>query len=44
MHIEPRNQQKEDRVFDIVKPSGLKRSVALWNNKEVEIFFKVTAT
>jgi hypothetical protein len=35
---------KEDRVFDVVKPSGLKRSVALWNNKEVEIFSKATAT
>ena len=39
-----RINDNEDRVFDLVEPSGLKRSVALWNNKEVEIFSKATAT
>lgn len=27
-----------DRVFDVIEPSGLKRSVVLWENDDVEVF------
>ena len=27
-----------DRVFDVIEPSGLKRSVVLWDNNSVEVF------
>ncbi len=27
-----------DRIFDVIEPSGLKRSVVLWDNKTVEVF------
>jgi len=29
----------EHRVYDVIEPSGLKRSVVLWDNKTVEVFF-----
>ena len=29
-----------DRVFDLIEPSGLKRSVVLWDNDSVEVFLK----
>lgn len=29
-----------DRVFDVIEPSGLKRSVVLWENNEVEVFLE----
>jgi len=29
-----------DRVFDVVEPSGLTRSVVLWENKEAEVFLQ----
>lgn len=28
------------RVFDVIEPSGLKRSVVLWENDEVEVFLE----
>ena len=27
-----------DRVFDVIEPSGLKRTVLLWDNNAVEVF------
>ena len=29
-----------DRVFDVIEPSGLKRSIVLWDNEEVEVFLE----
>lgn len=28
------------RVFDVIEPSGLKRSIVLWDNDEVEVFLE----
>jgi len=36
--ITQRTNVNGDRVFDVVEPSGLKRSVVLWNNTDVEVF------
>ena len=30
------------RVFDVIEPSGLKRSIVLWDNDEVEVFLDGT--
>ena len=30
------------RVFDVIEPSGLKRSIVLWDNDEVEVFLEGT--
>lgn len=29
-----------DQVFDVVEPSGLKRTAVLWANKEAEVFLR----
>jgi len=29
-----------DRVFDVIEPSGLKRSIVLWDNEEAEVFLE----
>jgi hypothetical protein len=29
-----------DRVFDVIEPSGLKRSVDLWDNNQAEVFLE----
>jgi hypothetical protein len=42
--VSQRINDNENRVFDLFEPSGLRRLVVLWDNKEVEIFSKVTAT
>lgn len=35
--ISQRSNANGDRVFDVVEPSGLKRSVVLWDNDEAEV-------
>ena len=37
-NISQRVNANNDRVFDVVEPTGLKRSVVLWDNKEAEVF------
>lgn len=36
--INARINTNGDRVFDVIEPSGLKRSVVLWDNDSVEVF------
>ena len=40
--IKSRINVNNDRVFDVIEPSGLKRSIVLWDNDEVEVFLKGT--
>lgn len=39
-NVSARVNANGDRVFDVVKPTGLKRSVVLWDNKEAEVFLQ----
>ena len=36
--INSRINTNGDCVFDVIEPSGLKRSVVLWDNDSVEVF------
>jgi len=38
--ISQRVNANGDRVFDVVEPTGLKRSVVLWDNKDAEVFLE----
>jgi hypothetical protein len=38
--VSQRSNANGDRVFDVVEPSGLKRSVVLWDNEEAEVFLQ----
>ena len=38
--VRSRINANNDRVFDVIEPSGLKRAVVLWENDEVEVFLE----
>ena len=40
--VRSRINVNNDRVFDVIEPSGLKRSIVLWDNDEVEVFLEGT--
>ena len=40
-NVSQRINANGDQVFDVVEPSGLKRTAVLWDNKEVEVFPQV---
>ena len=40
--IKSRININDDRVFDVIEPSGIKRSIVLWDNDEAEVFLKGT--
>ena len=40
--VKSRINVNNDRVFDVIEPSGIKRSIVLWDNDEVEVFLKGT--
>lgn len=40
--IKSRININDDRVFDVIEPSGIKRSIVLWDNDEVEVFLRGT--
>ena len=37
-NVSQRINANGDQVFDVVEPSGLKRTAVLWDNKEAEVF------
>lgn len=39
-NISQRVNANGDKVFDLVEPSGQRRSIVLWDNKEVEVFLQ----
>ena len=40
--VRSRINANNDRVFDVIEPSGTKRSIVLWDNDEVEVFLRGT--
>lgn len=38
--ISQRINANGDKVYDVIEPSGLKRSIVLWDNNEAEVFLK----
>ena len=40
--VTSRINANNDRVFDVIEPSGVKRSIVLWDNEEVEVFLRGT--
>lgn len=40
--VRSRTNVNNHQVFDVIEPSGLKRSIVLWDNDEVEVFLKGT--
>ena len=42
--VTSRINANNDRVFDVIEPSGIKRSIVLWDNDEVEVFLRGRAT
>ena len=38
--VNSRVNNNGDKVFDVIEPSGLKRSVVLWDNEQVEVFLR----
>ena len=40
--ITSRKNVNDDRVFDVIEASGLRRSIVLWDNTEAEVFLEGT--
>ena len=40
--IKSRINVNNHRVIDVIEPSGIKRSIVLWDNEEVEVFLRGT--